>query len=68
MAAGIDGFIVSWKDTEVLSGRLELLIEAAQEEEFKLVIIYQGEVWAAWLTLGAIFLGVGLFLWSKRNL
>ena len=33
-----------------------------------LVIIYQGEVWAAWLTLGAIFLGVGLFLWSKRDL
>ena len=42
MAAGIDGFIVSWKDTDNLSGRLELLIEEAQEEEFKLAIIYQG--------------------------
>ena len=42
MAAGIDGFIVSWKDTDVLSGRLELLIEEAQKEEFKLAIIYQG--------------------------
>jgi hypothetical protein len=33
-----------------------------------LVVLYQGEVWAAWLTLGAIFLAVGLFIWSKRNL
>jgi hypothetical protein len=41
-AAGIDGFIVSWKDTEVLTRRLELLVEVAEEEEFKLAIIYQG--------------------------
>ncbi len=41
-AAGIYGFIVSWKDTEVLSRRLELLVEVAQEEGFKLAIIYQG--------------------------
>jgi hypothetical protein len=33
-----------------------------------LVLIYQGEVWAAWLTLGAIFVGIGLLLWSKRKL
>ncbi len=41
-AAGIDGFIVSWKDTEVLTRRLELLVEVAAEEHFKLAIIYQG--------------------------
>jgi hypothetical protein len=41
-AAGIDGFIVSWKDTEVLTRRLELLTEVAEEEDFKLAIIYQG--------------------------
>ena len=29
--------------------------------------IYQGEVWASWLTLGAIFVGVGAFMWAKRN-
>jgi hypothetical protein len=40
-AAGIDGFIVSWKDTEVLTRRLELLTEVAEEEDFKLAIIYQ---------------------------
>jgi hypothetical protein len=41
-AAGIDGFIVSWKDTEVLTRRLEMLVEVAEEEHFKLAIIYQG--------------------------
>jgi hypothetical protein len=41
-AAGIDGFIVSWKSTDVLNRRLEQLIEVAEEENFKLVIIYQG--------------------------
>jgi hypothetical protein len=41
-AAGIDGFIVSWKDTEVLTRRLQLLVEVAEEEDFKLAIIYQG--------------------------
>ena len=29
--------------------------------------IYQGEVWASWLTLGAIFLAFGAFMWAKRN-
>ena len=32
-----------------------------------LVLIYQGYVWAAWLTLGGIFVIAGLFLWTKRN-
>ena len=32
-----------------------------------LVLIYQGYVWAAWLTLGGIFVIVGWFLWTKRN-
>ena len=41
-AAGIDGFIVSWKGTERLNRRLEQLIEIANEEHFKLAIIYEG--------------------------
>ena len=41
-AAGIDGFIVSWKRTEVLNPRLEQLMEVARAAEFKLLIIYQG--------------------------
>jgi hypothetical protein len=32
-----------------------------------LVLLYQGEVWAAWLTLGGIFLVAGAFCWTKRN-
>ncbi|MEA2449208.1 MAG: hypothetical protein QOG63_1140 [Thermoleophilaceae bacterium] len=41
-AAGIDGFTVSWKSTQTLNDRLEKLIEVAQQEHFKLAIIYQG--------------------------
>lgn len=41
-AAGIDGFIVSWKSTDVLNRRLEQLIDVAEEENFKLAVIYQG--------------------------
>lgn len=41
-AAGIEGFIVSWKSTDRLNERLELLIQVAEEEDFKLAIIYQG--------------------------
>ncbi|HEX9333128.1 MAG TPA: endo-1,3-alpha-glucanase family glycosylhydrolase [Anaerolineales bacterium] len=41
-AAGIDGFIVSWKSTDKLNQRLEQLIKVADEENFKLAIIYQG--------------------------
>jgi hypothetical protein len=40
--AGIDGFIVSWKSTPVLNRRLERLIEVADAERFKLLVIYQG--------------------------
>ena len=32
-----------------------------------LVLLYQGYVWAAWCTLGGIFVIIGAFLWSKRN-
>ncbi len=39
--AGIDGFIVSWKSTEKLNGRLERLLEVAEQENFKLAIIYE---------------------------
>lgn len=41
-SAGIDGFIVSWKSTNVLNRRLEQLAELAEQENFKLVVIYQG--------------------------
>ena len=41
-AAGINGFIVSWKSTERLNKRLTQLIQIADEENFKLAIIYQG--------------------------
>lgn len=41
-AAGIDGFIVSWKSTEKLNRRLDQLVKLADEANFKLVIIYQG--------------------------
>jgi len=40
--AGVDGFIVSWKSTDKLNQRLEALMQVAQEENFKLAIIYQG--------------------------
>ena len=40
--AGIEGFIVSWKSTTQLDARLDKLIEVADAERFKLVIIYQG--------------------------
>ena len=39
--AGIDGFIVSWKSTEKLNRRLDQLVEIAEEENFKLAIIYE---------------------------
>lgn len=41
-AAGIDGFIVSWKSTDKLNRRLDQLVKIAQEENFKLGIIYEG--------------------------
>jgi glycosyl hydrolase family 99 len=41
-AAGINGFIVSWKSSDKLNKRLEQLIKVADEENFKLAVIYQG--------------------------
>jgi len=41
-SAGIDGFIVSWKDTETNNRRLRLLMTIARELDFKLAVIYQG--------------------------
>jgi hypothetical protein len=41
-AAGIDGFLVSWKSTPILDERLAELRAVAAEEHFKLGIVYQG--------------------------
>jgi Glycosyl hydrolase family 99 len=41
-AAGIRGFIVSWKSTSKLDPRLEQLMDVAAQEDFYLWIIYQG--------------------------
>ncbi len=40
--AGISGFIVSWKNTQVLDRRLQQLVNLAQKANFKLWIIYEG--------------------------
>jgi Glycosyl hydrolase family 99 len=41
-AAGIEGFIVSWKSTPTLDSRLAKLVDVARQERFKLAVIYQG--------------------------
>ncbi len=41
-AAGIEGFIVSWKSTDVLNRRLDQLVQVAEQEDFKLAVIYEG--------------------------
>ncbi len=41
-AAGINGFIVSWKSTDVLNRRMEQLVSLAEEDDFSLAVIYQG--------------------------
>ncbi|MFZ0158788.1 MAG: endo-1,3-alpha-glucanase family glycosylhydrolase [Kineosporiaceae bacterium] len=41
-SAGIEGFIVSWKDTTTNNRRLRLLMSVARELDFKLAMIYQG--------------------------
>jgi hypothetical protein len=41
-AAGINGFIVSWKSTPVLDQRLHTLVEVARSEGFRLALTYQG--------------------------
>jgi hypothetical protein len=40
--AGIAGFIVSWKSTPVLNRRLDRLVDVAEAERFKLLMIYEG--------------------------
>jgi hypothetical protein len=40
--AGLDGFIVSWKSTPQLDRRLAVLARLADQEDFKLAVIYQG--------------------------
>jgi hypothetical protein len=40
--AGIEGFIVSWRNTPKFNTRLEQLLEIADGEDFKLAISYQG--------------------------
>jgi hypothetical protein len=40
--AGIQGFIVSWKDSVVNTRRLHALADIAAEEHFSLAMIYQG--------------------------
>jgi hypothetical protein len=39
--AGLSGFIVSWKGTDKLNRRLNQLVEIAEQEDFKLAIIYE---------------------------
>ncbi len=41
-SAGITGFLVSWKGTDVLNRRLQQLTDIAEQENFKLGIIYEG--------------------------
>jgi hypothetical protein len=41
-SAGIDGFIVSWKDTPLNDRRLRSLMDVARQEHFHLAMIYQG--------------------------
>jgi hypothetical protein len=41
-SAGINGFIVSWKDTRTDDRRLRLLMAVARHEHFKLAVIYEG--------------------------
>ncbi|MFC5994857.1 hypothetical protein ACFQE5_11620 [Pseudonocardia hispaniensis] len=40
-AAGLTGFIVSWKGTEALDRRLAQLVELARAESFSLAVIYE---------------------------
>ncbi len=39
--AGIDGFIIGWKSTDKLNARLEKMLRIADEEDFKILMIYQ---------------------------
>jgi glycosyl hydrolase family 99 len=41
-SAGINGFIVSWKNTTIDDQRMRLLMTIADQEHFKLAMIYEG--------------------------
>jgi hypothetical protein len=41
-AAGIEGFLTSWKRTDPLDRRLELLLRVAHDERFDVGVVYQG--------------------------
>lgn len=41
-AAGLSGFLVSWKHTDFLDPRLDQLVEIARQQDFALGIVYQG--------------------------
>jgi hypothetical protein len=41
-AAGVDGFVVSWKHTPKLDRRLARLLDLAQQYDFEIAIMYQG--------------------------
>lgn len=41
-AAGISGFMVSWKSTPTLDARLRTLVRISEEESFGLALTYQG--------------------------
>lgn len=41
-AAGIDGFIVSWKSSDTLDTTLHTLVDIAARQHFKLAITYEG--------------------------
>jgi hypothetical protein len=41
-SAGINAFLVSWKNTPALTRRLQNLVSVADSEQFKLSIIYEG--------------------------
>jgi phospholipase C len=61
-AAGIDGFIVSWKSTPTLNRRLAKLVAVADAAGFKLAVIYQGlDFWRRPLPASRIDADLGLF-------
>lgn len=41
-AAGLDGFLVSWKSTSTLDRRLASLVQVADAAHFKLALVYEG--------------------------
>lgn len=41
-AAGLDGFLTSWKGTPTLDARLQLLLDVAHEQHFDVGVVYEG--------------------------